>query len=86
MSEPETPEQIAERLAGPVRDLGGTEIPSRARKRDLILAALREVEARGEQRAAKLGGALLDSAVERAEKAEAEIEHLKAVEADSLYE
>jgi uncharacterized Zn finger protein (UPF0148 family) len=40
-------------------------------------AALREAEKRGEQRAATLGGTLLDSAVERAEKAEAENARLR---------
>ena len=65
MSKPETLPEIAERLEGSLAHQ--------------ILAALREVEARGEQRAAKLGGALLDSAVERAEKAEAENARLKAL-------
>ena len=53
MSKPETLPEIAERLEGSLAHQ--------------ILAALREVEARGEQSAAKLGGALLDSAVESAE-------------------
>ena len=63
----ETKEQMAERLT-----IGAT-LRTPYEQEALILAALREVEARGEQRAAKLGGALLDSAVERAEKAEADL-------------
>ena len=72
----ETLEQIAVRLAQwIIWAQGGTPTPDEERIRIRvaklkILAALREVEARGEQRAATLGGALLDSAIERAEKAE----------------
>jgi len=62
MSKPETLPEIAERLEGSLAHQ--------------ILAALREVEARGEQRAAKLGGALLDSAVERVKEAEARVDKL----------
>jgi len=79
----ETLEQIAVRLAQwIIWAQGGTPTPDEERIRIWvaklkILAALREVEERGEQRAAKLGGALLDSAVERAEKAEAENARLR---------
>jgi hypothetical protein len=73
VSAPETLEQIAERIARETLSHRST-IWIRAE----ILAALREAEKCGEQRAAKLGGTLLDSAVERAEKAEAENARLKA--------
>jgi hypothetical protein len=62
----ESLEQIAERIARETLSHRST-IWIRAE----ILAALREAEKCGEQRVAKLGGTLLDSAVERAEKAEA---------------
>ena len=71
MSKPETLPEIAERLT-----IGAT-LRTLYEQEALILAALGEVEKRGEQRAAKLGGALLDSAVERVKKAEARVKELE---------
>jgi len=70
MSKPETLPEIAERLT-----IGAT-LRTLYEQEALILAALGEVEKRGEQRAAKLGGALLDSAVERVKEAEARVDKL----------
>jgi chromosome segregation ATPase len=73
MSKPETLPEIAERLTDAISPSSACHEEDRASDYAEILAALGEVEKRGEQRAAKLGGALLDSAVERAEKAEADL-------------
>jgi predicted nuclease with TOPRIM domain len=79
----ETLEQIAVRLAQwIIWAQGGTPTPDEERIRIRvaklkILAALREAEARGEQRAATLGGTLLDSCREQLAKAEAENARLR---------
>jgi hypothetical protein len=91
MSEPESLEQIAERLARPLHCLPGVFRPTshaaciaaHSAKVATIFDTLREIETRGEQRAAKLGGTLLDSAVERAGRAEAD---LKAANSEISFE